>query len=59
MIKEYLLKVDHYFKWSKSGAEDRRVVFVPGNPGSTNRLNTVAQLEYARDYTYPQTITIG
>jgi len=52
------LKVDHYFKWSESGAEPGEVVFVPGNPGSTTRLNTVAQLEYARDYTYPQTIQL-
>ncbi len=52
------LKVDHYFKWSKSGAESGEVVFVPGNPASTNRLNTVVQLEYARDYTYPQTIQL-
>ncbi len=52
------LKVDHYFKWSEKGAEPGEVVFVPGNPGSTNRLSTVAQLEYARDYTYPQTIQL-
>lgn len=52
------LKVDHYFKWSDSGAEPGEVVFVPGNPASTSRLNTVAQLEYARDYTYPQTIQL-
>jgi hypothetical protein len=52
------LKVDHYFKWSEKGAEEGEVVFVPGNPGSTNRLSTVAQLEYARDYTYPQTIQL-
>ena len=52
------LKVDHYFKWSENGAEPGEVVFVPGNPGSTSRLNTVAQLEYARDYTYPQTIKL-
>ncbi len=50
------LKVDNFFKWSESGAEEGEVVFVPGNPGSTNRLFTVAQLEYARDYIYPQTI---
>jgi hypothetical protein len=52
------LKVDHYFKWSKNGAEPGEVVFVPGNPASTNRLNTVAQLEFARDFTYPQTIQL-
>jgi len=52
------LKVDHYFKWSENGAEPGELVFVTGNPGSTTRLNTVAQLEYARDYTYPQTIKL-
>ncbi len=52
------LKVDNYFKWSEKGAEEGEVVFVPGNPGSTNRLSTVAELEYARDYTYPQTINL-
>ena len=31
------LKVDHYFKWSENGAEPGEVVFVPGNPGSTNQ----------------------
>ncbi|MCW8805152.1 MAG: S46 family peptidase, partial [Ignavibacteriaceae bacterium] len=52
------LKTDNYFKWSEKGAEEGEVVFVSGNPGSTNRLSTVAQLEYARDYIYPQTIQL-
>ena len=47
------LKVEHYFKWSKEGAKDGDLVFVPGNPGSTARLNTVAHLEYLRDYGLP------
>ena len=50
------LKTENYFKWSDEGAKDGEVVFVSGNPGSTNRLFTVAQLEYSRDYIYPQTI---
>jgi hypothetical protein len=52
------LKVDNYFKWSEKGAEPGEVVFVTGNPGSTSRLNTVAQLEYARDVTYPQAVEL-
>lgn len=47
------LKVEHYFKWSKEGAKDGDLVFVPGHPGSTARLNTVAHLEYLRDNGLP------
>jgi hypothetical protein len=47
------LKVENYFKWSKEGAKEGDLVFVPGNPGSTARLNTVAHLEYLRDNGLP------
>lgn len=50
------LKTDDYFKWSDSGAAAGEAVFVVGNPGSSDRLNTVAQLEYDRDISYPHTI---
>jgi len=44
---------DIYFKWSPTGASEGEAVFVVGNPGSTNRLQTIAELEYRRDYEDP------
>jgi len=47
------VKVDDYFKWSKSGVKDGELVFVTGHPGSTQRLNTVAHIEALRDTSIP------
>ena len=50
------LKTENFFRFSQDGAQDGEAVFVIGNPGRTNRLKTVAQLEYLRDMLYPSSI---
>jgi hypothetical protein len=52
------LRTENYFKWSERGAVEGEAVFVVGNPGTTNRLSTVAQLEYMRDIQYPRTLSM-
>lgn len=47
----------HHFGWSEKGVEEGQVVFIIGNPGSTNRLRTVAQLEFQRDVEVPAAVS--
>jgi hypothetical protein len=49
-------RVDHYLKWSKAGAQANELVFVSGNPGRTDRLRTLAELEFLRDTEYPRAL---
>ena len=42
--------------WSKAGADENELVFVAGHPGRTDRLNTVAHLEFMRDRVFPSTL---
>jgi hypothetical protein len=46
-------KTEHYFKWSAKGPADGEFVVLSGNPGSTNRLLTNAQLQFQRDLGNP------
>jgi hypothetical protein len=41
---------EHYFPFAETGVEEGDAVFMIGNPGSTTRLNTVAQLTYRGQY---------
>ena len=47
------LRCDHYLRWNPKGLSEGDLVFISGNPGSTNRLHTYAQLEFQRDLNYP------
>jgi hypothetical protein len=50
------LKTANFFRFNQDGAQEGDAVFVIGNPGRTNRLKTVAQLEYLRDVVYPASV---
>ena len=48
------LATPHHFRWSPSGAREGELTFIAGNPGSTQRQYTIAQLEYERDVVQPE-----
>jgi peptidase S46-like protein len=43
----------NYLKWNPKGPAAGDLVFVSGNPGSTSRLDTLAELELQRDILLP------
>ncbi|MCL6493429.1 MAG: S46 family peptidase [Ignavibacterium sp.] len=50
------VKTNFYFKWNLDGVVEDQPVFVVGNPGSTDRINTMAQIEFERDIRYPMMV---
>ena len=50
--------VEHFLKWSEAGAAEGDLIFVSGNPGRTERLDTVAHLEYQRDLVVPGALNL-
>lgn len=52
------LQTTHFFKFNTNGVRDGEPIFVIGNPGRTERLKTVAELEFDRDLQTPATIQL-
>ena len=50
--------LEHYLRWSKGGVKDGDLIFVSGNPGNTDRLKTMSQLQFLRDVDYPTRLAI-
>jgi hypothetical protein len=47
------VKPASHLLWTAKGVSAGDLVFVSGHPGSTSRLETMAKLEYLRDYALP------
>jgi hypothetical protein len=49
---------ENYLKWNPKGPAENELVFVSGNPGSTQRDDTVAQLTAERDVVEPDVLKL-
>ena len=47
-----------FFRWRRSAVREDELVFVTGHPGRTERLETVATVQFLRDTAYPQLLNI-
>ncbi len=52
------VKSQNHYTWSKKGAEPGEPIFVIGRPGHTDRLLSVANLEYLRDVVYTNRLSL-
>jgi Peptidase S46 len=50
-------RTSEYLRWSTEGVEPGALVFAVGYPGSSQRLNTIAHLEYLRETGIPFAMT--
>jgi len=46
-------KTPHYLKWNDAGPKENELLFVSGHPGGTSRMLTMEELEYKRDFQFP------
>lgn len=51
-------KIQHYLKWNDKGPAENELIFVSGHPGATSRLLTMDELEYRRDFMFPNTMEL-
>jgi hypothetical protein len=52
------IRVEHHLAWSRAGVKDGDLVFVSGHPGRTDRLDTMAHLEFLRDLDFPTRLNL-
>jgi V8-like Glu-specific endopeptidase len=53
------VKPKNFLKWSNNVPKEGELVFVAGNPGSTQRLRTTDQLKFTRDWELPVTLLVA
>lgn len=52
------VKPGAFFRWRRTAVREDELVFVTGHPGRTERLETVATVQFLRDTAYPQLLNI-
>jgi hypothetical protein len=51
-------RIENHLRWSEAGPKDGELVFISGHPGRTDRLDTVAHLEFLRDVDFPNRLRL-